>query len=80
MNSTTVTACVLLSTIMLSGCASEVTTSTAQPAETKAVDRDLSTMKASQLFDLRARAAASPKVRDEFIAVLAEKSVPDDVQ
>ena len=80
MYSTTVTACVLLSTIMLSGCASEVTTSTAPPAQTKAVDSDLATMKASQLFDQRARAAASPQVRDQFIAVLAEKSVPDDVQ
>ncbi len=80
MNTTTVTACVLLSTIMLSGCASDVTTSTAPPAETKAVDRDLATMKASQLFDQRARAAASSQVRDQFIAVLAEKSVPDDVQ
>ena len=80
MNTTTVTACVLLSTVMLHGCASETTTSTAPPAETKAVDRDLATMKASQLFDQRARAAASPQVRDQFIAVLAEKSLPDDVQ
>lgn len=80
MTSTHVTASMLLSMIMLHGCASEVTTSTAPPASTKAAERDLATMKASQLFDQRARAASSPQVRDQFIAVLAEKSVPDDVQ
>ena len=80
MKTSTVTASMLLSTAMLYGCASEVATSTAPRAETKAAERDLATMKASQLFDQRARAAASPQVRDQFIAVLAEKSVPDDVQ